>query len=162
MAIIHFTRGRRFDPATGEVACGAHRSRLEPQPAGLLALLAAHPDTLVTHDEIRDELWRDGRHVDATAGVHYAMRQIRRALDDAGDHPPDIETLPRRGYRLRGAALAAPDGAAPKRPRRWTGPLTWTAAALAALALVSVVEQRPNDHHARVVALVRAVHDAIY
>ena len=168
MAMIQFSRGRTFDPATGEVTCGGRLTRLEPQPAGLLALLAARPGTLVTHDEIRDQLWRDGRHVDQPAGVHYAVRHIRRALDDESGHPPDIETLPRRGYRLLGAALAPPESSTPRAdvpassPQRWTRRLAWTAAAVAVASLVAVVERGPNDHHARAVAFVRAVHDAIY
>lgn len=168
MEMIQFSRGRSFDPATGEVSCGGRRTRLEPQPADLLALLAARPDRLVTHEEIREQLWRDGRHVDQAAGVHYAVRQIRRALDDGATHPPDIETLPRRGYRLMGTAIAPPPGgthpadAPTTSPRGWKGPLLWTAAALTVVSLVTVVERRPNDHHARAVAIVRAVHDAIY
>jgi hypothetical protein len=35
-------------------------------------------------------------------------------------------------------------------------------AVLVVAALVAWVERQPNDHHEQVVALVRAVHDAIY
>jgi len=38
----------------------------------------------------------------------------------------------------------------------------WAVALLIAAALIAMVELRPNDHHERAVALVRAVHDAIY
>lgn len=163
MALIRFSRQRVFDTATGDVTTGEHITRLEPQPSALLAMLVAHPDHLVTHDEIRASLWRDGRHVDYAAGVHYAVRQIRRALDAPGDTSV-IETLPRRGYRLATGALAPdsmPEGEGV--PALWTRrPLRWAAVALAALVLVALVERRPNDHHAIAVAVVRAVHDAIY
>lgn len=171
MAMVLLSHGRRFDPETGEVIVGHRVTRLEPQPAALLALLAARPGVLVSHDELRQRLWGDGRHVDYAAGLHYAVRQIRRALGDGVD---DIETLPRRGYRLRTAALrpatppegsaASPDGHAPERraPERRAAIAVWMAAAALTVGLVALVERRPNDHHARVVTVLRAVHDVLY
>lgn len=165
---IRLSRGRTFDTATGEVSVEGRLTRLEPQPAALLALLAARAGTLVTHADIRDQIWRDGRHVDYAAGVHYSIRQIRRALGQAKSEPPDIDTLPRRGYRLRATSLATPahapfpeapvSSATPAWPRR---SLLLTAA-LAAAVLVGLVERHPNQHHQQAVALVRMVHDVIY
>jgi len=169
--LIQFSRARTFDPTTGEAVAGGRVTRLEPQPATLLALLASRPGELVTHADIRRHLWPDGRHVDYAASIHYAMRQVRRALGDPAGGPADIETLPRRGYRLREASVVSPPAVAaasvpvplPVRVGpRWTARPGWIAAALLVAALIAVVERRPNDHHARVVALVRAVHDAIY
>lgn len=108
MAIHHLSHGRTFDSITGEVRCGDHVVRLEPQPAALLELLVARAGDLVSHAEIRDGLWGDGRHVAYHAGVHYAVRQVRRALDARGPHA-DIETIPRRGYRLRVESVDASD-----------------------------------------------------
>jgi len=173
MERLRLSRARTFDPATGEVVADGQLTRLEPQPAALLALLASRPGELVTHAEIRERLWLDGRHVDYGASVHYAIGQVRRALGNAAGERGDIETLPRRGYRLRKASIvsqpevAVPPVAAPPvvragpRPRRGARP-GWIAAALLVAALIAIVERRPNDHHERVVALVRAVHDAIY
>ena len=168
--MIQLSRGRTYDPTTGEATADGRVTRLEPQPAALLALLTARPDVLVTHEEIRGHLWPDGRHVDYAAGVHYSMRQIRKALGEGTGWDREIETLPRRGYRLRAAALSprpapctleAPASARP--PNRWSGRrLGWVAAGLVAAALVALVEQRPNDHHTTAVALARAVHDALY
>lgn len=164
MATIHFTRGRTFDRDTGQVVVAGRTTRLEPQPAALLALLAARPGTLVTHDEIRERLWGDGRHVEYGAGVHYAVRQIRRALADGASAPADVETLPRRGYRLSTRAFASAVAAAPTGRRRWTPPRRagWAAAALLGVALIAWVERRPNDHHQRMTAFARVLHDAIY
>ncbi len=170
MALIQLTRRRTFDPSTGEAVAGGGVTRLEPQPAALLALLASRPGELVTHDDIRRHLWPDGRHVDYAASVHYAVRQVRRALQDAAGEPADIETLPRRGYRLREASIVSPPATSavpvstgtPVGARWRMARPAWAVAALVVAALVAIVEQRPNDHHARVVALVRAVHDAIY
>ena len=171
MPLISFIDGLTFDPATGDVRRGGHVCRLEPQPAALLALLASRPGTLVSHDEIARHLWPVGTHVAFRDGVHYAVRQIRLACGDTARPPRLIETMPRRGYRLRAGALAAPPvrrrrrprTRAPGRPRRPGAGGSWLAGAAAALAAtVVVVERRPNDHHARAVAVLSALHDWIY
>jgi len=164
---IVFTDGLTFDPAGGEVCRGGEVRRLEPQPAALLALLASRPGELVTHDEIVGHLWPAGTHVAYRDGVHYAIRQIRVACGDRAGAPRLIETLPRRGYRLRAGAVMSPASPVPggrpiaarRRPRR-----AWLAggALVLALAVVVVVEQRPNDHHDRAVALLTALHDWVY
>jgi len=87
------------------------RVPLRSQPLRLLTLLATHPGELVTHKEIREHLWGD-IHVDFASGIHVCIRQIRKALDDNGDHPKYIETIPRQGYRFlptvtQGVALGA-------------------------------------------------------
>ena len=169
--LISFRDGLSFDPATGDVRRGGHVCRLEPQPAALLALLASRPGTLVGHDEIARHLWPAGTHVAFRDGVHYAVRQIRLACGDTARPPRLIETMPRRGYRLRAGALAAPLGAPPSMPSdgRAASPSSswrrraWLAGAAAALAAaIVVVERRPNDHHARAVAVLSALHDWIY
>jgi DNA-binding winged helix-turn-helix (wHTH) protein len=167
------SQGRTFDARTGEVTVAGRVARLEPQPAAVLALLLSRPGELVSHDEIRQQVWADGRHVEFAASLHYAVRQIRRALSDT-EPWPGIETMPRRGYRLRGDALtqrtsATPRGgteaATPKIPRRM--PTTrrrfaWAALAVLALALVALIERAPNQHHAVAVSVARAVHDAVF
>lgn len=170
MAPIRLSRDRTFDPTTGEAVAGGRHTRLEPQPAALLALLASRPGELVTHADIRRHLWPDGRHVDYAASVHYAIRQVRRALEDAAGEHADIETLPRRGYRLRESSIGflpatrtEPVGTGTRVGARWPAARpAWAVAALIVAALVAIVERQPNDHHERVVSLVRAVHDAIY
>jgi len=49
MTLVVLTRQRTFDPTSGEVVTGRARTRLEPQPAALLTLLAARAGRLVTH-----------------------------------------------------------------------------------------------------------------
>ena len=165
MPLVVFSTGASFDPDSGDVRDGDRVCRLEPQPAALLALLAARPGQLVAHAEIARHVWPDGTHVDFQASVHYAMRQIRQALGDAARAPRVIETLPRRGYRLRAEALALPPPQAPTELRRgWRGRRLAVAAAMLLLlaATVAVVERRPNDHHQRVVAWLSAAHDLVY
>lgn len=153
-----------FDPITGEVLRQGMVIRLEPQPAAILALLARCPGALVTHDELRRAVWGDAVHVNFQQNLHYAVRQIRRALGDTDRSAPVIEGVPRRGYRLR-AAVAALDAPATRGEaterwrRRW--PL-WTGVVAAALVAVAVIERRPNDHHRMAVAALQAVHDLVY
>ena len=165
MPLISSTGWPTFDPASGEVCRHGVVHRLEPQPAALLALLASRPGTLVTHTEIARHLWPEGTHVDFQAGVHYAVRQVRLALGDRVADGRLVETLPRRGYRLRADALAEPPPAVggPSTSGADTGSrwrrIGLAIGAVAVVTAVAVVEQRPNDHHARVVALLSTVHD---
>jgi DNA-binding winged helix-turn-helix (wHTH) protein len=155
-----------FDSRTGEVwQPGGHLIRLEPQPAIVLTLLAAHRGELVTHDVLRKSLWGDSVHVNFQQNLHYAVRQIRRALGESDRSAPVIETIPRRGYRLLApvelAAIPARLEHTPDGPRQRGWPL-WAAVAAAALVAVSILEQRPNDHHRIAVAILQTVHDVVY
>lgn len=162
MSQLRFVSGAIVDLGSGEVARGDGRRRLEPQPAALLTLLAARAGTVVTHEEIVAHLWPPGTHVAFKDGVQYAVRQIRLACDPPAAATSVVETLPRRGYRLRAEALAP----SPAEPRVTAGsrrPVwAWLAVAAAFVAGLVVVERRPNDHHARAVAVVSAIHDWIY
>ena len=162
---IRFVDGQTFHPDSGEVRRDGRVCRLEPQPAALLALLAGRAGAVVTHAEIARHLWPDGTQVDFQAGVHYAVRQVRAALDE-GHRGRLVETLPRRGYRLRADALLVPPAASPSpgvsgRTRRWRRRVVLAVAAAVVVA-TAVVEQRPNDHHARMVALLTTLHDLVY
>ena len=74
--------------------------KLQPQPCKLLLLLVRRSGTLVTREEIRQELWADGTHVDFDQSVNFCVKQIRDALRDQSDRPIYIQTLPRRGYKF--------------------------------------------------------------
>lgn len=87
-----------FDLDTHELSKAGRTIHLAAQPARLLALLVARAPALVTHAEIRTELWGD-THVEFDAAVHACISQIRTALGDSARSPRFIETVPRRGYR---------------------------------------------------------------
>ncbi|HUG52202.1 MAG TPA: winged helix-turn-helix domain-containing protein [Vicinamibacteria bacterium] len=100
-------RTRRFrfgvfelDPRGGELWKAGVRTRLQPQPARVLALLAGRPGDLVTREEIQREVWPEGTFVDFEQSLNFCIRQIRTALGDQAATPRYVETLPRRGYRL--------------------------------------------------------------
>ncbi len=89
-----------FDPETGELRGKGITSRLPPQPARVLALLASRPGEIVTREELRRLLWGAETFVDFEQGLNFCIRRIRAALGDEAERPAYVETLPRRGYRL--------------------------------------------------------------
>lgn len=132
-----------LDRDTGELVDAAGgRTRLPPQPAALLGLLVDHAGEIVSRDAIRTALWPDVA-VDFDAGLHQCIRQIRVALSDDATHPHFVETIPRRGYRLRRESLGVvppepsttPPSASPvTAPRR-----SFALARIAAVMVVALV-----------------------
>ncbi|WP_262690137.1 winged helix-turn-helix domain-containing protein [Kordiimonas aestuarii] len=88
--------------AAGEVV------RLEDKVAALLALLCDRRGQVVSRADIVKVVW-DGRAVSEQT-VPVAISKLRKALSEDGADTPLIETVPKRGYRLRDeeAAVAAP------------------------------------------------------
>lgn len=86
--------------SAGELRMDGRRVKLQPQPFKLLCLLVRRAGTLVTREEIRQELWGDATHVDFDQAVNFSVRQVREALRDHSERPLYIETVPRRGYRF--------------------------------------------------------------
>src|SRR5579872_4800437 len=76
------------------------RLRLPDQPFDVLRVLLLHAGSLVTREDLRRELWRDGTFVDFEHGLNAAVKRLRAAIGDNADSPTFIETLPRRGYRF--------------------------------------------------------------
>jgi TolB-like protein/DNA-binding winged helix-turn-helix (wHTH) protein len=122
-----------LDPESGELRKAGVPLRLQPQPARVLALLAAHAGEVITREQLRGELWGEETYVDFEQGLNQCISQIRAALGDDADAPRYIQTVPRRGYRFiaQVEAVAAEDGAGrpdadvraqSRRPRRrlWT------------------------------------------
>ena len=95
----------RFGPFELDVGAGELRKagiliKLQPQPFRVLLLLASRAGTVVTREDIKQDLWSDSTFVDFEHGINFAINQIRAALSDSSDNPRYIETLPRRGYRF--------------------------------------------------------------
>jgi DNA-binding winged helix-turn-helix (wHTH) protein len=108
-----------LDVKVGELRRNGVRRKLQPQPFKLLVLLVGRAGSLVTRDEIRQELWPDGTFVDFDQAVNFSVKQIRDVLRDEADRPLYIETVPKRGYRFiapvdsrpaSGAAQVPPGG----------------------------------------------------
>ena len=99
------TRVLRFDTfeldlRSAELRKQGVKLRLQGQPLQLLAILLTGAGNLVTHEELRSQLWPADTFVDFNHSLHNAIGRIRETLGDSADNPRYIETLPRRGYRF--------------------------------------------------------------
>jgi DNA-binding winged helix-turn-helix (wHTH) protein/TolB-like protein len=110
--VTHETRLVRFadvefDVKAGELRRGGMTTRLEPQPARVLALLVERAGDVVTRAELQQHVWSGDTFVDFERGLNYCVAQIRTALGDSASSPRFIETLPRRGYRFMAPVQAS-------------------------------------------------------
>jgi DNA-binding winged helix-turn-helix (wHTH) protein/TolB-like protein len=102
-----------FDVKAGELRQDGVTTRLEPQPARVLAMLVERAGDVVTRTELQQHVWSGETFVDFERGLNYCIAQIRTALGDSASSPRFIETLPRRGYRF----IAPVQGGPVVRPR---------------------------------------------
>ena len=107
---IHFD-GWTLHTATGELANGATRIRLQVQPQQVLEELLARPGEMVTREQLIARLWPRGI-VNFDLSLNNAVHRLRVALGDHADTPRYIETIPRRGYRFIGTVVV-PESLAP-------------------------------------------------
>ena len=94
----------RFQPDDGQLAAEDGSGRLEklrPQAARLLQFLLDNADEVIDRERLADVVWSDGRIVDFEAGLAALVRELRQAFVAVGGSAEWIETIPRRGYRLR-------------------------------------------------------------
>lgn len=87
----------RILPAKGVLRCGDREERPEPKVFEVLMALARRDGNLVSKDDLMHEVW-DGRPV-ADEPIIRCIAQLRKHLGDSDRQY--IETLTRRGYRLR-------------------------------------------------------------
>ncbi len=73
---------------------------LPPQALRILTLLAAHPNRLVTRQELKDLLWPDESHGDFDSRLNFSIKKLREALGDNAEHPRYICTERGVGYRF--------------------------------------------------------------
>lgn len=100
---------------TGELVKEGRKTRLQQLPLLVLDELLARPGELITRDQLIARLWPKGV-VDFDTGLNTAVRKLRVALDDVGEVPRYIETIPRKGYRFLGAIDLPADVVAPTAP----------------------------------------------
>ena len=99
--------GWTVDRVSGDIARNGNTSRLPQQPLRILLELYDRAGAVVTREQLVKVLWPGGI-VDFDNGLNVAVRKLRVALDDVGDTPKYIETLPRVGYRFSGSRGAQP------------------------------------------------------
>jgi DNA-binding winged helix-turn-helix (wHTH) protein/predicted ATPase len=99
---------------------GGQARHLRPKSFALLRYLVAHPGRVLSKDELVQAVWPETAISDGVLTV--SISEIRQALGDAAQAPQYLETVPRRGYRWRGALpttgpLPAPAASHPAAPR---------------------------------------------
>jgi TolB-like protein/DNA-binding winged helix-turn-helix (wHTH) protein/Flp pilus assembly protein TadD len=89
-----------LDLRAGELRKRGVKLHLQGQPLQVLAALLNRAGDVVTHDELRAEIWTADTFVDFDHSLHNAIARLREVLGDSVETPQYIETLPRRGYRF--------------------------------------------------------------
>ena len=72
-----------FELASGELRGPGGSTRLAPQPAALLALLAKEGGRVVSRERVRQHLWPGG-HVEFDQGIAFAVAEVRRGITAVG------------------------------------------------------------------------------
>lgn len=108
-----FERGFRLgelsiEPRTGEITGPGGREKLDPKVMSVLVMLAQHAGKVVSREDLGARLW-PGITVTDDA-LSRCIYELRRQLNQAGGDPQSkapIETVPKRGYRLRAAVTVS-------------------------------------------------------
>ena len=160
--------GYEIDLGTGELRRSGQPVALQRQPARVLARLVSRAGTLVPREELHAAVWGDGVHVDFERGLNYCIRQLRQALGDDPKAPRFIKTVARQGYRFVAVVeVAGPpphpvqSAAWPRVPRRWRLAAAAVAVLVVGLAADRMIGGNPQ-HHDTAVAVVQALHDAVF
>src|SRR5579872_4797042 len=90
-----------LDLETGELRRGGALVNLQEQPFQILTLLLEHPGEVITREDVRQKLWPAGIFVNFDDSINSAVKKLRHSLNDSAENPGILETLPRRGYRLK-------------------------------------------------------------
>ena len=87
----------RLDLAHERLWRGTEVVHLRPKSFAVLCYLVAHPERLLSKDELVQAVWPDTAVSDGVLTV--CMAELRKVLGDTTQTPQYIETVPRRGYR---------------------------------------------------------------
>lgn len=163
--------GWTFFPGTGELRRGQTVRRVEPRAARALELLCEADGGVVSQEEFIARVW-DGRALSENS-LSVVIGQLRRALGDDARDPKIVETIPKRGYRLRANATSSGQApvAAPRRPL-WTalvplllllviGTWAWTAGQSAGRLMIDVRDVANDTGEGRYAPLARATSELI-
>jgi len=122
-------------PDRGLLRDGEREEHLEPKPMDVLVVLAARQGEVLSKDDLNDAVW-DGR-AQGDEPLQRAIAQLREKLGDDARSPTYIETITRRGYRLKATVVLPQPPAPPGEDAGDSGVSRWRWAAAAA-AVVAV------------------------
>ena len=124
-------------PSSRRVICDGREEAVQPRVMQVLVALARARGEVVSREELVQTCW-DGVVVGDDSITH-SIAKVRQLADLGGTQAFDIETIPRVGYRLRAAAEAATDIAAPKASRGLSRPPRIYAAIASGVFLLAVL-----------------------
>lgn len=86
------------DPATHSIGRDGQSVKLEPRAMELLLYLVHRPGTVVSREELEQEVWK-GMVVGYDA-LNNTVAKLRKAFHDDPKNPRVIHTVPKKGYQL--------------------------------------------------------------
>lgn len=93
----------RVSPLEGVLTRGSETVRIEPKAMEVLVYFASRPGEVITREALERDVWRGA--VVGYDAVTNTVIKLRKAFGDDARHPRIIETLPKRGYRLRASVV---------------------------------------------------------
>ena len=90
-----------LDLETADLQGGDRTIRLPEQQFQILYMLLKRGGGVVTREEIRKKLWPNDTIVEFDRSINAAILKLRSALRAGSSRSGFIETVARRGYRLR-------------------------------------------------------------
>jgi DNA-binding winged helix-turn-helix (wHTH) protein len=97
----------QLDEANARLSRDGTAITLAPRPFGLLCALARRPGSLLTKNELLDDVW--GHQFVSESVLKTAISDLRTVLNDHPREPRFIETVSRRGYRFIASTTAIPN-----------------------------------------------------
>ena len=94
------------DVQRNQIRCASTTNSLEPRIMDLLVLLSKNAGTTMPRDELLQTIWGGTHYSDST--LARAISILRQNLGDKPEKPAYIETIPKRGYRLKAEVSFAP------------------------------------------------------
>jgi DNA-binding winged helix-turn-helix (wHTH) protein/tetratricopeptide (TPR) repeat protein len=105
-----------FDSRTGTLYRNGYRLRITKQAREVLAALLENAGSVVTREELQQQLWPGGEYLDWGHSINNVVAQLRAALRDDVRETRFIETAPKRGYRFIAQVSFEPEGATTEAP----------------------------------------------
>ncbi|HEY2447142.1 MAG TPA: winged helix-turn-helix domain-containing protein [Rhizomicrobium sp.] len=127
----------QVSPSLRRVICNGREEAVQPRVMQVLVALARARGEVVSREELIETCW-DGMVVGDDSITH-SIAKVRQLAEFGGAQAFDIETIPRVGYRLRAAARAAADIAAPKTLPGFSRPPWIYAAVASGMVLLAVL-----------------------
>ena len=101
------------------------RIKLQQQPFQILVCLLERPGSIVTREELIEQLWPDGTVIEYEHSLATSVNKIRQALGDTASSPRFVETVPRRDtgscHRWRALFRLTQSSRSPKQAERSSG-----------------------------------------